>query len=137
MTEQSLTPSRDAEESIPFYPDHVRSEVKVVIAILGLVFIIGIIGLNLPVGLGDPADPLNTPTHVKPEWYFLAFYQILKYIPKSGGGILLMAIPLLIILWPFIDNKPDRSTRIVRIRLAAVVIGLILIVALTIWGEVS
>ena len=59
--------------------------------VAGIVFvalIFGVLGLLLPVGIGEPADPLNTPAHVKPEWYFLALYQLLKYIPKVAGVVL-------------------------------------------------
>ena len=66
MTEQNKT-----EDSIPFFPDHVLTEFRVVLGILALVVLIGLAGMLKPVGIGDPADPLNTPTHVKPEWYFL------------------------------------------------------------------
>ena len=59
------------EESVPFYPDHVSTEAKVVVGVSALALIIGLIGLFYPVGLGEPADPMNTPAHVKPEWYFL------------------------------------------------------------------
>ncbi len=126
-----------SDESIPFYPDHVRTEFRVVIGIIAVAFIIGVIGLFTPVGLGEPADPLNTPTHVKPEWYFLALYQVLKYIPKTIGATIPVIAVILITLWPFIDRKPDHSVRNYKVRLAVVLVGLVVLVALTIWGEVS
>ena len=133
------------EETVPFYPDHVRTEFFVVLGILVIVLIIGIIGLINPVGTGEPADPLNTPLHVKPEWYFLALYQILKKIPPMflgiEGKIVGVVIPIvlvgLILLWPFLDTKPDKSKRIYWIRLVFSVIAVIILIALTIWGEVS
>ena len=73
----------DQEDSVPFYPDHVRTEFYVVLGILVVVIITGILGMLFPLGLQAPADPLDTPLHVKPEWYFLALYQILKYVPPS------------------------------------------------------
>lgn len=75
----------DQQDTIPFYPDHVSSEIKVMAGLTVIAVIIGVIGLLDPVGLGAPADPMDTPAHVKPEWYFLALYQLLKYIPKSAG----------------------------------------------------
>jgi quinol-cytochrome oxidoreductase complex cytochrome b subunit len=133
------------EDSIPFFPDHVRTEFFVVVGVLVVVFIIGILGLINPVGLGEPADPLNTPLHVKPEWYFLALYQILKKIPPMflgiEGKIIGVVIPIvlvgLILIWPFLDNKPDKSKRTTWIRTALVIVAVITIIALTIWGEVS
>ena len=133
------------EDSIPFYPDHIKTEFYVVLGILAIALIIGIIALFKPVGLGDPADPLNTPLHVKPEWYFLSLYQILKKIPPMvlgiQGKIIGVTAPIvlvgLVLLWPFIDRKPDKSFWIYWIRMAFVIIAVIIIIALTIWGEVS
>jgi cytochrome b6-f complex subunit 4 len=137
MTDTTLEKNKSSGDSIPFYPDHVRSEARVVIGITILVMIIGIVGLTMPVGLGDPADPLNTPAHVKPEWYFLALYQILKFIPKTTGAILPVLAVLLVTIWPFLDRKKELNLKATRIRLIIVVLGLIILTALTIWGEVS
>jgi cytochrome b6-f complex subunit 4 len=136
---------KKTEDSIPFYPDHIRTEFYVVLGVLAVVLIIGIVALLKPVGLGDPADPLNTPLHVKPEWYFLALYQILKKIPSMvlgiQGKILGVTIPILLVglvfLWPFLDSKPDKSRKIYTIRMAFAFIAVIILIALTIWGEVS
>lgn len=125
------------DESIPFYPDHVRNEARVVLGLTILVVVVGLIGLFLPVGLGEPADPLNTPAHVKPEWYFLALYQLLKFIPKTTGAVLPVIALLILTIWPFLDRKPDRSRRATRIRLIGVILALVILIVLTIWGEVS
>jgi cytochrome b6-f complex subunit 4 len=133
------------QDTIPFFPDHVRTEFYVVLGIMAIVIIIAIGGLINPVGIGEPADPLNTPAHVKPEWYFLSLYQVLKKIPPMVLGIegktLGVVIPVilvgLVLLWPFLDTKPDQSRKIYRIRMAVVAVVLITIIALTIWGEVS
>jgi quinol-cytochrome oxidoreductase complex cytochrome b subunit len=52
-----------------------------------------------------PANPLVTPTHIVPEWYFLPFYAILRSIPNKLGGVitLLFALAVLFVL-PFITN---------------------------------
>lgn len=137
MSDFTLDKNKDEGETIPFYPDHVRSEVRVVIGLTAVVVIVGLAGLLLPVGVGEPADPLSTPAHVKPEWYFLALYQLLKFIPKTTGAVLPVIALIVLTLWPFFDRKPDVSERVVRIRLGVVIVGLIVIIALTIWGEVS
>ena len=125
------------EGSIPFYPDHVSTELKVTIGILSVVVFVGILGLFIPVGLGDPADPLNTPEHVKPEWYFLALYQLLKFIPKTTGAVAPVVAVILVTLLPFIARKKDVSPKIYKQRLVLVAIGLIVFITMTIWGEVS
>ncbi|HEX6306489.1 MAG TPA: hypothetical protein VFZ76_19975 [Anaerolineales bacterium] len=125
------------KDTIPFYPDHVSTEVRVMIGVTVVAVIIGAIGLISPVGLGVPADPMDTPTHVKPEWYFLALYQLLKYIPKTAGVILPLLLLGLVTLWPFLDRKPVASPRAQRIRFAVIATGMLILIALTIWGEVS
>jgi cytochrome b6-f complex subunit 4 len=125
------------EASVPFYPDHFRSEVYVVIGIMAVVVLVGLIGMLSPVGIGSPADPMDTPAHVKPEWYFLALYQILKYVPKTAGAVAPVLALLLVFIWPFLDRKPERSKKVQRTRLVLMIIFLIVFVALTIWGEVS
>ncbi|TAJ69174.1 MAG: cytochrome b/b6 [Phenylobacterium sp.] len=59
-----------------------------------------------------PANPLVTPAHIVPEWYFLPFYAILRAVPDKLGGVLLMfgAIATLFVL-PWLDTSKVRSMR--------------------------
>lgn len=134
MTEKELTRE---EESVPFYPVHVRSEARVVAGIIVVILLLGALGLVFPVGLADPADPMDTPAHVKPEWYFLSLYQLLKFIPKTAGAVLPIILLVIVTLWPFFDRRPDTSTRSLRIRALLVAAFLCLLLALTVWGEMS
>ena len=140
------TPNTEQEkDSIPFYPDHVKTEFYVVVGITVLAIIIGILGLMFPIGLQAPADPLDTPLHVKPEWYFLFLYQILKVIPPTiigiegtSFGVVAIFVALIVAtLWPFFDRKEDASKKVIWIRLAVTILGLLIVIALTVWGEVS
>ena len=124
------------EKTIPFFPDHFMSEFRMTIAITVIILIIGVVGLLSPVGLGEPADALKTPEHIKPEWYFLALYQLLKYIPKTAGVLGPIIGLLLVFIWPFIDKKPD-SKRQMTIRLIGTIIFTIALIAMTVLGEVS
>ncbi|MCS4504721.1 cytochrome b [wastewater metagenome] len=60
----------------------------------------------------QPADPLQTPAHIAPVWYFTAFYSILRAVPDKLMGVIAMgtAIFLLFVL-PWIDRGPVRSIR--------------------------
>lgn len=127
----------DNEGSVPFYPDHFRTEFKVVLGVMGVVILLGILGLVAPLGLGEPADALNTPLHVKPEWYFLALYQLLKFVPKTAGAVSPVIFILLVTIWPFLDRKVETTKRNQQIRFIVVAVGLIIMIAFTIWGEVS
>ncbi|MBI5442648.1 MAG: cytochrome b N-terminal domain-containing protein [Deltaproteobacteria bacterium] len=60
----------------------------------------------------EPANPLQTPLHIVPEWYFLAFYAILRAVPHKLGGALAMAASLLVHAFlPYLDRSPVRSAR--------------------------
>jgi len=57
-----------------------------------------------------PADPLQTPAHIVPEWYFLPFYAILRAIPdKLGGVIAMFGSVLILVALPWLDRSPVRS----------------------------
>jgi len=59
-----------------------------------------------------PANPLVTPPHIVPEWYFLPFYAILRSIPdKLGGVIAMISAILVLILLPFINTSEIRSSK--------------------------
>ncbi len=128
---------QEKPDSIPFYPDHVRTELWVTLGIVAVVFVIGALGMLFPLGLGAPADPLDTPEHIKPEWYFLALYQLLKFVPKTAGVLLPIIGLVVLMLWPFIDRRPDASPRAARIRLIVVGVAVVGFIAMTIWGELS
>ena len=139
-------PEPEHDDSVPFYPDHLKTEFRVMLVIIGIVVLVGALGMFFHVGLEEPADPLDTPLHVKPEWYFLFLYQLLKVVPDyvfwgqiEGRGFVTVAVIvglLAFMFLPFIDKKDD-TKRAWWIRAALSVIALIIVIALTVWGEVS
>nr|ATD86271.1 cytochrome b [Euproctis cryptosticta] len=95
-------------DKIPFHPFFTFKDL---IGATILMFFLIILTLTNPYLLGDPdnfipANPLVTPIHIQPEWYFLFAYAILRSIPNKLGGViaLIMSILILIIL-PFTFNK--------------------------------
>lgn len=82
--------------------------------LFGFIFMFMIlIGLLLwaPYKLGDPdnftpANPLVTPVHIQPEWYFLFAYAILRSIPRKLGGVIALVISIAILFFtPFINTQ--------------------------------
>nr|AII02248.1 cytochrome b [Endrosis sarcitrella] len=95
-------------DKIPFHPFFTFKDL---IGFILLTFLLITLTLINPYLLGDPdnfipANPLVTPVHIQPEWYFLFAYAILRSIPNKLGGViaLVMSILILIIL-PFTFNK--------------------------------
>ena len=59
-----------------------------------------------------PANPLVTPSHIVPEWYFLPFYAILRSIPDKLGGVVAMVSAILVLLLlPIINTSEIRSSK--------------------------
>jgi quinol-cytochrome oxidoreductase complex cytochrome b subunit len=139
-------PEHDEKDTVPFFPDHFMTEFRVAIGIIVIFVIIGAIGMINPVGLEEPADPLNTPLHVKPEWYFLFLYQLLKLVPGTlfwgqvEGRVLITSLVIIgligIMFMPLFDKTEDTKRQwIIRAIISAVAV--IAIIALTLWGELS
>ncbi len=60
----------------------------------------------------EPANPLRTPVHIVPEWYFLPFYAILRSVPHKLLGVVLMWLSMGILFFmPYLDRSPERSAR--------------------------
>nr|AAV91483.1 cytochrome b [Sus scrofa coreanus] len=99
-------------DKIPFHPYYT---IKDILGALFMMLILLILVLFSPDLLGDPdnytpANPLNTPPHIKPEWYFLFAYAILRSIPNKLGGVLaLVASILILILMPMLHASKQRS----------------------------
>ncbi len=55
----------------------------------------------------DPADPMKTPPHIYPEWYFLWSYEILRPFPKDPGLIAFGIAQVIFFLLPFLDRSPN------------------------------
>jgi Cytochrome b subunit of the bc complex len=118
----------------PFFPHYILDEVIAWAAVLAVLVVLASV---MPVGLEAKADPLVTPEHVKPEWYFLAVYQLLKLLPRTIGVLApIVAVGLLLIL-PLVDRNPAIARRKRPLAMLLLIVSIVGMVALTIWGEVS
>nr|AYQ19024.1 cytochrome b [Ptilodactylidae sp. 2 ACP-2013] len=95
-------------DKIPFHP---YFSFKDLLGFTIMLFALILMNLSNPYLLGDPdnftpANPLVTPIHIQPEWYFLFAYAILRSIPNKLGGViaLVLSIAILLIL-PFSSKK--------------------------------
>ena len=100
------------QDSIPFHPYYTIKD------LFGLSFVLTIFAAVVfyaPDYLGHPdnyipADPLKTPAHIVPEWYFLPFYAILRAVPDKLGGVIAMISAILILFaLPWLDTSKVRS----------------------------
>nr|AHD26444.1 cytochrome b [Zapus princeps cinereus]AHD26445.1 cytochrome b [Zapus princeps oregonus]AHD26446.1 cytochrome b [Zapus princeps oregonus] len=99
-------------DKIPFHPYYTIKDALGVM--LMLLFLLSLV-LFSPDLLGDPdnytpANPLSTPPHIKPEWYFLFAYAILRSIPNKLGGVIALVLSILVLaMVPFLHNANQRS----------------------------
>nr|QRC76518.1 cytochrome b [Lycostomus sp. YXY-2021] len=99
-------------DKIPFHPYFTFKD------LLGFnltIMILVIISLANPYLMGDPenfipANPIVTPTHIQPEWYFLFAYAILRSIPNKLGGVIALLLSIMILFIMPLTKKSMQST---------------------------
>lgn len=89
----------------PFWPTHVLDQVILLYVVSGVLLALAIL---LPFGLHGEADPLHKLATVKPAWYFLAVYQLLKYVPPVLGAALVGTFFVVMLGWPLFCSAIER-----------------------------
>ena len=102
------------QDTIPFHPYYTIKDLFG-LSVFATIFATAVFFFPNFMGHPDtyiPANPMVTPAHIVPEWYFLPFYAILRAIPDKLGGVLFMfgAIMVLFIL-PWLDKSSVRSSQ--------------------------
>jgi ubiquinol-cytochrome c reductase cytochrome b subunit len=103
---------KSEQDTVPFHPQ-VTMKDAFALALFCLFF--GWFVFYMPNFLGHPdnyieANPLVTPAHIVPEWYYLPFYAILRAIPDKLGGVLAMFAAILVLfVLPWLDTSKVRS----------------------------
>ena len=128
-------------DGIPFHPYY---SVKDLVGVMGfLVIFAGIIffaptfgGLFLESPNFSPANPLQTPPHIAPVWYFTPFYAMLRAVPSFAGtqvwGVLVMGASIVVLFFvPWLDRSPVNSIRyrgpLYKIALAIFVVSFVIL----------
>jgi len=102
------------EDTLPFHPYYTAKDL---FGLGVLVTIWGFFVFFAPNFFGEPdnyipADPLVTPQHIVPEWYYLPFYAILRSVPNKAMGVALMFSSIFILfVLPWLDTSPVKSAR--------------------------
>uniref|UniRef100_A0AAU7BAA3 Cytochrome b n=1 Tax=Heteromallus sp. TaxID=3073483 RepID=A0AAU7BAA3_9ORTH len=101
-------------DKIPFHPYFTFKDIFGFILVVAMLILLTLIN---PYLLGDPdnftpANPLVTPVHIQPEWYFLFAYAILRSIPNKLGGVIALVLSIAILLiMPLFNKNKFRSTQ--------------------------
>jgi len=120
----------EKKPDFPFVPDHLYAEL---IFALFIMLLLTFLALVFPAGLGDKANPLVTPPHIKPEWYFYFAFRILKITSLTFAVLSIGAGFFTMLFWPFIDGWIRKK---IPNSEASVLIGIVVVVmmlAFTVW----
>jgi ubiquinol-cytochrome c reductase cytochrome b subunit len=104
-------------DGIPFHPYYTVKDMVGVGVFLTLMAVVVFYvptfgGLFIEAPNFEPANPLSTPLHIAPVWYFTPFFAILRAVPNPGMGASLMALSLvMLIVLPWLDRSPVKSSR--------------------------
>jgi ubiquinol-cytochrome c reductase cytochrome b subunit len=132
------------KDGIPFHPYY---SVKDIVGVAVFLIFFSIVVFFIPEGGGyflekpnfEPADPLKTPEHIAPVWYFTPYYAILRAVTVDIGplsakflGVILMGAAVVILFFlPWLDRSPVKSIRyrgpIYKIMLGAFVVAFVVL----------
>jgi ubiquinol-cytochrome c reductase cytochrome b/c1 subunit len=105
---------KSPQDTVPFHPYYT---IKDSVGVCAFLAFWALFVFFFPNVLGDPnnfiqANPLQTPSDIVPEWYFLPFYAMLRSVPDKLGGVCIMFGSILILFFlPWLDTSPVRSAR--------------------------
>jgi len=122
------------QKYIPYFWEELISQAMILFLFLG---IMGGLALLWPADLAPRANVLVTPSGIKPEWYFLGLFQLIKVIPEVVGLVVVGIVILLLVILPFVDRGPERNPRYKPVTTTIALLVIVALVALTIWGAVA
>jgi quinol-cytochrome oxidoreductase complex cytochrome b subunit len=124
----------EAKRTFPFFPDHMMTEL---IIGLGLAFLLTCLAVIFPAGLAGKADPLQTPDHIKPEWYFFWTFRWLKITGLTFAVLSVGFVGFLAFIWPFIDAAVRRRRPASEISVHLGAVAVLALIALTLWEAMA
>lgn len=124
---------KDDPKHYPFIPDHLYTEL---ILGLTLMIILSALATIFPAHLGPRADPNTTPEVIKPEWFFYVTFRWLKLFSGTAAVLSMGFILFIMFIWPLIDGLIRRRWRDSEISVWIGIVGVIVIVALTVWEAI-
>jgi ubiquinol-cytochrome c reductase cytochrome b subunit len=125
---------------VPFFPNYILQDLTSISVYLACFFLVLFFDpyMFFPRDAFIPANPYQTPAHIKPEWYFLANYQTLKIFPSEFAGLAVQGTAMtLLALFPFLDRGSEKHPLKRPLFLAGAIGGILLWVGLGIWGHYS
>ena len=121
-------------EHFNFFPDHFYTELTIGLVLMVLLSALATV---LPVNLGPRADPLTTPEHIKPEWFFYVMFRWLKLFSRTAALLSAGLILFLMFCWPFVDAWIRRRRAGSEASVWIGIAGACAIIGLTVWEALA
>lgn len=118
------------DKPFSFFPDHLITELMIGTLLL---FLLTLLSLVFPATLHEKANPLVTPEHIKPEWYFFFQFRLLKLTGLNTAVFLTGALVGVIVLWPWIDVVLERLAPKKDVGVYVGIVAFVLFLILTVW----
>lgn len=121
------------DKPFSFFPDHLISELMIGTLLL---FLLTLLSLVFPARLGEPANPLVTPDHIKPEWYFFFQFRLLKLTGLNTAVFLTGAMLLLLVLWPWVDMLLEKIAPKKDLGVYVGIVAFLFFLIFTVWEAI-
>lgn len=118
------------ESTFPFFPHHFLTELLIGVVLMILLTCLAAI---FPADLAEKANPLVTPEHIKPEWYFYFTFRWLKLTGLTFAVLSLGFGAFLFVMWPFVDRFLRKKNPESETSIFIGIVVVILILVLTVW----
>jgi quinol-cytochrome oxidoreductase complex cytochrome b subunit len=123
-----------AAKTFNFFPDHLYTEVLIGLVLMVLLSALATI---FPATLGEPANPLQTPEVIKPEWFFYVAFRWLKLFSGTAAVLSMGFIVFVMFTWPFIDSWIRKHTRFQEASVWVGIFGVLTIIGMTVWEALA
>ena len=130
VSEFRFSHDEDEPRSFPLIPDHVLTEISILLTLFILLNVIAVIS---PAGLGEPANPQVTPEHIRPEWYFYFAFRWLKLTSLRVGVLGTFTAALVMIFWPAVDAALVRLAPKRDLSVLFGIAAVLVVVVFTVW----
>jgi len=129
---------KDEESGAPktfnFFPDHLYTEVMIGLV---LMILLSALATIFPATLGEPANPLQTPEIIKPEWFFYVAFRWLKLFSGTAAVLSMGFIIFVMFAWPLIDGWVRKHTKFQEFSVFVGILGALAIIVMTVWEAVA
>lgn len=121
---------KGTDKPFNFFPDHIISELLIGTLLL---FLLTLMTLVFPAELAERANPLVTPDHIKPEWYFFFQFRMLKLTGLNTAVVLSGVLAVMVVGWPWIDALLEKIAPKRDLGIYIGIVAFLMFLVFTVW----